>query len=823
MVISRVLWLEEQKRRKIEGALAAICIFLISLTALSFEIVLTRLFSVVLHYHFSFLAISLSLCGLGFGGYIAHVIRRREIEDASRKLMVALTLYPVSIVLLPAALFRLLLPVGAAMSGIAAVAFIVAGCGLAAMSPFICVGFSLSVLFERHSDKSGALYAADLFGGALGCALAIWLLNLLGGINAALLICAGAALPGMLNSFCEVVRLHTSKAKRHISVSGLTLIASLLIFMLNLKMPSPPIDLPKLKQTHGVLIKPLWVELSDPRQRQRIIWTRWDAFGRTDVVQSELDKTLIHIYTDGHNPSLMLKFDGDLKKMREWERFIGFLPYKVRKPRRVLCLGSGGGLDVLLALIGGATEIDAVDVNTALPELMREFRGFNGAIYERDGVNLFISDGRSFVKQQLKSYDLIFSALTQTAASGGIGVALVESYIHTIEACGDYIGLLSNDGILAMIFQEPMLALRWWVTCVKALSQHLNLSESECATLTSVLSLKRKMMPTTPYRFIVLASKRRFDEDELMKLSNAAKEFNLEPLFIPGLVEADPFDLVRSGRMSTDDIIRRFSSTANVMPATDESPFFLDLSVGIPSTLWVLIAFAIFVLLLFMSCSLLFELRFISWEAQPISSILAVTAYFGALGMGYMLIEVALLQRLSMPLTIPAQALSVLLAALLIGSALGSALTQKVGDFMPIARCIASSSAMVAAISLLWFFTVGKCVDWLAEVGSMARMAILSIVLIVTGIPMGIPFPCGLRLLSLTSPRMIPYSWGVNGVMSVAGSVMTVMIGKLYGFSSAILTGALVYVIVAVSASIITRILQGRLSAQLNRSVEVKG
>ncbi|MCS7254353.1 MAG: hypothetical protein NZ781_10090 [Armatimonadetes bacterium] len=794
----------------IEGSIsAAVCVWALSLTALSFEVVLTRLFSVVFHYHFSFLSISLSLCGLGIGGYMAHIARRSRGDDKlGMSLWIALTLYPVSLTFVPLGLFRLLLPIGAAMKGVVAVVFIVAVSGLAAMLPFLCVGFSLSILFERHHRISGALYAADLFGAALGCVLAVWMLNTLGGINATLLISACAAAPAMIVSLNHVAGLWSSAHTRFsIAASASVLIIVLLTFFYNRVASSPLIDIPKLKRTHGILIKPLWVELADPSQRQRIVWTKWDAFGRTDVVHGETDKSVMHIYTDGHNPSLMLRFDGDIGKMAEWKRFIGFLPYMVRKPERVLCLGSGGGLDVLLALLGGAKFVDAVDVNTALPELMERFESFNGGIYKLSGVRFHVIDGRSFVGRRSRHYDLLFSALTQTAAAGGLGVALVESYIHTLEACRDYIEALSDDGMIAMILQEPMLALRWWVTCIRALSQMLGKGESECVTHTAVLSVKRAVMPMTPYRYIVLVSKRPFSKDELLRLADGANQLSLEGLLIPGIIEVDPFDLIHSGRMSLKDIVERFSSIANISPATDESPFFLDLSTGIPVTLWVLVGFSLALFLFFIPCSLSVELKAARTGGRvAIATLIAASLYFGMLGIGYMLIEVALLQRLSMPLAMPTQALSLLLVSLLIGSSLGSALSQRLSSYKSFAACASLSSLTIVVIAFLWSIGMGKCVEYLLSINSMARLALLSFLLIITGVPMGMPFPCGLRLLSLLRKELVPYSWGVNGVMSVVGSLATVMLGKLCGFSKAMFVGGLAYILAGVLVLLFVRI-----------------
>jgi SAM-dependent methyltransferase len=790
-----------QQAQRVEAVKVAICVWLLSATALSFEVVLTRLLSVVLHYHFCFLAISLALCGLCLGSYLAHLLQ----SDADKWFRVDLksvsASYPISILVVPVALFKLLLPLGASIAGNGAIVFIIASIGFITMLPFACVGFMLSTLFRCYGKVSGILYATDLFGASCGCIIAIWLLNALGGINSTLMIALIASVPSLL--LRGVFASHSGVGGR-LSLAVLVFVS--LFALSNMFLKPPLIDIPKLKQTHGILIKPLWAELAEGGQHQKIVWTKWDAFGRTDLVISELDNSIAYIYTDGHNPSIMLKFDGDLNKMREWKRFIGFLPYRLRKPEKVLCLGSGGGLDVLLALLGGAKHIDAVDVNPALPELMRQFKDFNGGIYDMDCVRFFVCDGRSFVKRSKERYDLLFSALTQTAAVGGIGVALVESFIHTVEACRDYIEALSEDGMLAMLFQEPKLVLRWWVTAIEALHQVTGKHEKECALHTAVMSVKRQVMLATPYRYIVLVSKSPFSEGERLAMLKVAKDLGLEVLFIPMLVETDPFDLLRTGDMSLQEIIGRFSSLANIEPATDDSPFFLDLHVGIPFTLYILLAFAVALFFAFIPSALLVERKRFGKPNTLYGYFSIATFYFGFLGMGYMLIEVALLQRLSMPLTTPTHALSMLLSSLLIGSALGSALSQRFQEHGQLMKLVSLSSVLVAVVGICWFFFVVRCVEWLFRFGDMQRMLLLSLLLIATGVPMGMPFPTGLRLLSKMCPTLIPYSWGVNGVTSVLGSITAVMLGKVYGFSYAALVGGSLYMLIALASFVLSHI-----------------
>ena len=116
----------------------------------------------------------------------------------------------------------------------------------------------------------------------------------------------------------------------------------------------------------------------------RILETRWSAFARTDMTE-EGDPSIRYLYTDGDTPTNMIQFDGDLKKVESLKQQIAFLPYTVARPESVLCIGPGGGMDVLLGLMGGAKRITGAEVSADIVRLMEAHRDFNGHLYEHPG------------------------------------------------------------------------------------------------------------------------------------------------------------------------------------------------------------------------------------------------------------------------------------------------------------------------------------------------------------------------------------------------------------------------------------------------------
>src|ERR1700738_4183933 len=164
---------------------------LASFSALLLELSLTRLFSVVLFYHFAFLAISIALLGLGAGGVFAYVLKTKLSGIDTRRLATRLCLANSVIVL---AVLEIVLHVPVALEVSGAHFLPLTLLYLAAAVPFFLTALLFSMVCARESHRIPRLYGADLCGGALACLAVVFLLNWIGGPNTILF--AGVTMGG---------------------------------------------------------------------------------------------------------------------------------------------------------------------------------------------------------------------------------------------------------------------------------------------------------------------------------------------------------------------------------------------------------------------------------------------------------------------------------------------------------------------------------------------------------------------------------------------------------------------------------------------------
>lgn len=771
-------------------------VFLLSFCGLATEIAMTRVFAVVLRYHFTFLAIAVALCGSGFGGYIANWLRPKGEQIlcwliSGLGAAILLSMWFFVSVLLPH------LPTAFWLAG--SVAFL----------PFFLLGTAMALLFDRYSAISGYLYGADLLGASGAAIGSIFVLDVFGGLNA-LIFTAGVAF------FASAVYQFVKSGAffRPISI----FLLGLLCFGFSYANRNYQLfDLPPTRHARLEMVKPMLIELATGKSK--IIATIWNSFARTDVVKDEGVDDLLHIYTDGEVPALMVR----LRKgnLRDGEWLMGTLmgiPYALltfpkregearRRIESVLALGSGGGVDVVCSLIAGAKRVDAVDVNPAMKVFAEKFREFNGGIYRKPGVRFYIAEARSFVKQAKRRYDLVVMALTQTATMGKAGLALVESYVHTKDACRDYWRILSDKGIVALITQEPTLALRWWLTCLEVVEEETGKKPSGASLHLAWWELPRELWSTTPYRQLVIMSRQPFTKDDVKLLSTVTKRWKVIPVFVPFVAADEPLSWVAEGDYDAEDIVAEtlWRYQINVRPVTDDAPFFVDLSPTIPPIMWQFVIFALAIVFAFGIISGLVDRksRFTpnsSLSSSPFSLSLSTfglpTIYVALLGTGFMLVEVGLMQRAMLLLSSPTHTLAMFVSALLLGGAIGSALTQR-QSHEKLRDWAMTACVVIAAATAILGLAISPLINALHRLPLIPRAVFLFLAIMALGIPMGMPFPSAMRLAPTSWAVSVAYLWGINGVMSVVGSVSTVLIGKLAGYSKAVVAGAICYLLAA--------------------------
>jgi len=480
-----------------------------------------------------------------------------------------------------------------------------------------------------------------------------------------------------------------------------------------------------------------------------------------------------------------------------------------------LVIGPGGGRDLASALVFGASRVDGVEINPIIAnDVMRDrFRVFSGGIYTNPRVRIAVDDGRSFVRRTPERFDVIQASLVDTWAATAAGAyTLTENSLYTVDAFSDYLDHLTDDGVLTIT--------RWVADGLRLVS----LAQEACA---------RRGWPARDRLAIVrhenvatfLLKKTPFTASEIAQLRAVAGRLEFDVLYVPGdgngetiadgvpQVSRPVGDVIVDGA-STGDYARlivaadreQFYETyrSDIRPTTDDRPFFFhttkiqdqfDVAFGQKmlfgnglSALMTLLAISTALVVLFVLAPLALAGR---GQQRP-RGWFAWLVYFGALGAGFMLIEVSVLQRFVLLLGHPVYSLTVTLFSLLLGTGLGSAWSRKF-DEASLRRSGAVGILIVAAIAILFILVATPVVNWAIPFSRGARMMVAVAMLVPIGVALGIPMPTGMRLLSARAPMMLAWAWGMNGALSVLGATLAIFIAMNWGFRITLLTASGVY------------------------------
>ncbi|MFQ5674522.1 MAG: hypothetical protein ACE5G1_01385 [bacterium] len=764
---------------------------LLSYSVLTLEIVLTRIFSVMLSYHFVFAVVSFSMLGLGVGGMFLQKWSRwfsgihSHINATNMALMISIAV--VAIIKLPS--FE--------STNMATLAFWVYI--LLATLPFFFAGLSLAGIFQEFPQHSSILYGADLLGATLGALLVVFLLNSIGAVNAALLTSFSAVIAALL--------LKNSKDHAQnfyfIAGSGLAAILSLVVWF-------------GVESTVPILRNPdkdMYRMLSDAQFQARVVESRWSAFGRTDLVRSPLPPDFMTIYLDGSAGSPMYNLNAILndpeQKARITRNFGAYFPFyflEAEEKNNALIIGSGGGREVVISILGGVKKVIAVEVNPDIVQIVKDYASFNGGIYTNyPGVTVKLAEGRNYIRSNNEKFDLIMLAIPVTKSSRSVeGYALTESYMFTVESMRDYLNHLTPEGRLVLVAHSSTEIFRLITLALSAFEER---AISQTTAMTHMY-----MMASGPLPTLVIKNKP-FTYTEIRPRYEKIRELGFDKFFfLPHAQELVAMTNESNGAQGTLDKVLLGLSTGNlkladllraspfdITPVTDDSPFFYKLRHGLPQP------FGTFAFLIVVICGALLGLIMVPKTTGTTTkkqiSLLAklrnnpqlktFLSVFFLLGMAFMLIEIALFQKLTLFLGQPILALTVLLFSLLLGSGLGSFASGLIAQRMGMAIVFSAIVVSCLTIGYALFY------DNIFSVGLDAKV-IAALILIPLGFAMGFPFPLSIRLMKNSGVGdSIHWMWGLNGVASVLGSALTMIIGMKMGFSYALYLGAAGYLLLA--------------------------
>jgi hypothetical protein len=782
---------------------------LLSGALLMTELSLTRIFSVTMYYHFAFMAISIALFGLSASGVYVFLMRERWRRTATERLLVghAFAFTAVTIVAL-AILVRMRVGLNYSPSNIA----LMAGVYLLSALPFFAGGATITLAITRLASNINAVYAADLLGAAAGCLFLMPALNVLGAPGAIVAAALMGAAGGVCLSGAAVPRTWLSA----IAVFGVIVIGA---------------------SAGG------WLDVSTTKGHENhpVLFSKWNSFSRIGVYDQPYGAwSLSEKYTgplpdthlmdiDSAAGTQILRFDGNLASVAYLQYELTALGYRlfgspVDQPTpssrmedeggfKALVIGTGGGRDLLSALVFGASRVDGVEINPIIVnDVMRgRFRDYSGGVYERPEVRVSVEDGRSFVRRSNERYDIIQASLVDTWAATAAGAyALSENSLYTVEAFQDYLAHLSDRGVLSIS--------RWVFDGLRLISLAQEAGAREGWNPADRLAIIQHDKVAT-----FLLKKTPFTAAETAMLADTADRLGFAVLYLPGRTPrtfGDTRDDYARLLLAPDRHAFYRDYPLDVTPTTDDRPFFFHTTklsnhsfvaplaralgrhvdrpvnpgawaTGGLTALLVLLAISSTLIVLF----ILGPLAVTSRDALQ-AGWLGSLAYFACLGGAFMLIEVALLQRFVLLLGHPVYSLTVTLFSLLVGTGLGSALSRRVIDAR-VARVAMVACLVVAVLAIVWGSLLPPIVQFAIKWPLWLRIALAVALMLPAGLLMGLPLPAGMRLLAASQPQLVPWAWGMNGALSVLGATLAVFIAMNWGFSATLACGAVVYVVAA--------------------------
>jgi hypothetical protein len=512
----------------------------------------------------------------------------------------------------------------------------------------------------------------------------------------------------------------------------------------------------------------------------RITQTGWNAYSRIDAVEGIEPMFLSRLYIDSDAWTSILPWDGRIESAGEMRDSYRALPFRLVERPETLVIGPGGGADVMAALASGSRKVTAVEMNPLILQFVRHYGERAGNLYNRPDVEVIQSEARNFISRTDRKFDIILLGFVDSWASvASGGLSLSENYLYTAQAFRAYYDHLTDDGLLVI--------LRWRSDIPRVVANSVAvLGAREAAERMAVL-MERRGTPADPSQMLFMLRKRPFTTAETAAMIN--DWILAAPMIVPGRAAPPPYDDLLAARLSLASYDA--ASPTRVGPVFDDSPFYfaIERPWGMPTR----IAVALFTWLF--APSLVLLALFVSLgkpPGQPVRSYAASIGYFSALGFGFIAVELALLQHLTLLLGHPIFTLSVLLFTLLAAGGIGSALSRHVPARV---ACL-----VVAVLGVAEAVLLPRLVPAFLPFSLASRVGLAVLLIAPLGLAMGVPFPRGLERTGRGALPAPPFYWGLNGVMSVIGSVTTVFVALAMGFQAAMLIGCLCYVLAALAS-----------------------
>jgi hypothetical protein len=785
-------------------------LFIISLATIMYELLLTRIFSITMYYHFAFMVISIAMLGMTVGAIIVYLAPRFFEQNIIMTLAVASLFFGLSISAgfycycqLPNLLHAFDLNDFNRTWVYLLLTYVFTGI------PFILSGIVICVALTKLLKPIAKLYAADLLGAALGCLLLILLLNWIDGASSVLFVGGLACLGG----FFFVPEKKLAFINKIALMMGCALI---LIATVNGVFASYNAPLIRITQTPPTSHIPI----------NEYIYEKWNSFSRILVhgnpsiprrpmawglsakwpQEKKVSELTVTIDSAADTP--MTKFQGDLREIEHLQYDIVNAVHLIRSNANVLVIGVGGGRDILSALFYHQKHILGVEINNRiLDALTKRFGDYTGHLDRYPQVQLVNDEARSYIARSPQHFDIIQISLIDTFAATASGAfVFTENALYTQEAWKTFIEHLNVGGILSVS--------RWYY--------NTNLPGEIYRSLALAATTLRHLGVTDPRKNIViiaskdggyggripwnvgtlLISKQPLSEQDLKTIDTFAHDKGFQIVLSPTTaMDSNLVNIVSSNNL--DELAKKFP--INILPTSDDKPFFFhtlkfyDLfNPGIEKareyyaviTLWCLLA----IVITLSTCFILLPLCFKA-GVKPMMDGFPLLLYFCGIGLGFMFIEISQMQRLILFLGYPVYSLSVVLFTLLLGGGIGSYSVSYRSTSRWLNRPSYRLIGMLIALIIFGWLTPDLIADYRGY-PTFVRIGLSMMILMPLGFFMGMAFPIGMNLGNASFEKLLlPWFWGINGAASVCASILALVVSLTFGISMTFWVGFACYLV----------------------------
>ncbi|MBN9388837.1 MAG: hypothetical protein J0I20_12345 [Chloroflexi bacterium] len=785
-------------------------VFFIAMALIMLELILTRIFSVTIYYHFAFMAVSLALLGTAVSGVWVYIMpkwfskARYSVQAPIAAILFAVTtcaaliLY-ISIPFLPTADWGDLLKTALIY--------------MALSIPFFFGGLCVSLPLSHYPKQASRIYFFDLLGASIGCLLTIVVLTFLGGPTAVLFVAALGAIGALVMSLAV--------PRRNLRLLS-TAVSVIIVALVVLNLATNVIKISYAKgEYEGTKYYEHWNTFSrivvvDPPAGTQPVWGLSPAYNGTFP-----PFYLMNIDAQAGTP--IIKWDGNPKSLDFLKWDVSTVVHSLKTNANQLIIGAGGGKDIMAGLLFNQKKITGVEINPDIINAVKnQYGDYTGNFYKDPRVNIVVEEGRTYLTQTSEKYDIIQASLIDSWAATSAGAfALTENSLYTDEAFKIYWNRLNDGGMLSMS--------RFYSS---------DRPDETLRLLTLGLESWREQGVTDPRQNIavmysggiatVLFKKGPgFTPDEVSILQKRALQYGFSLLYAPGATP-DAQELYQAGPipqlMAQPDyntFVKNYP--LDISPPTDNRPFFFHtlrfgdsikamLGMQLPpeaqnvhskaplSVLGALLIIVTIMAALFIFGPLLAMRRKKTAganqnqnkERRSIRDNIPYILYFLLIGLGFLMVELPLIQRFSLFLGQPVYALAVTLFSILLFSSLGSFSTDRV-MFLDARRRLIIAGVGLSILLPVYIVLLPVILEALTGLPMLVKAVISVIILAPMAFLMGMPFPLGVKLMSQNRAWMVPWVWGINGACSVVASVVSVVIAIYYGFSMALALGTACY------------------------------